>query len=523
MHQFQLEKLDLRLFLACSLLAVGTNFFEAFSASYPSSANHSFHTFFNNSYIDRGHSAGVGHLVLKCFWTLSLHVAPFGNLIGCLLGPICTEKYGRRGSLLLANLYGFVASLISIGSIMFEFPELLILGRLVASASATVGLLALVLFLQEIPSCAQRGLYSFLCALSVSVVECFALCLNLALPRLGERLLVLVGIPVVPQIAALLVALQLMETPQFLAMVTKNKREKALRAIFKKRGTTPIHTFTGFSGLEVQEELDKVCPASEDCDQFCCKTMICQFFARSERWKAVLIGFCTLQAFFCAKSEFRSFAFQITVGGWPVLESSTEILSEHFCLSVVEVTSYVLVVVYFLSSLTGLFFVERLNRRPLIIRSAVLNTLFLCLYIAFHWSSMHLGHWMGWLCLPCIFLFAISLGFALGPLSYFLCAELLPHPSPHSAWFISLVFGANIASTYIFDWATPPLFRKASAWAFVPLYILPSLCCLVPLWLYLPETRDRTMKDIVNELKKGEQKQNNGTTSSTAQIQIESH
>uniref|UniRef100_A0A914HMU9 Major facilitator superfamily (MFS) profile domain-containing protein n=1 Tax=Globodera rostochiensis TaxID=31243 RepID=A0A914HMU9_GLORO len=500
MHQFQLEKFDLRLFLACFLLAVGTNFFEAFSASYPSSANHSFHTFFNNSYIDRGHSAGVGHLVLKCFWTLSLHVAPFGNLIGCLLGPICTEKYGRRGSLLLANLYGFVASLISIGSIMFEFPELLILGRLVASASATVGLLALVLFLQEIPSCAERGLYSFLCALSVSVVECFALCLNLALPQLGERLLVLVGIPVVPQIAALLVALQLMETPQFLAMVTKNKREKALRAFAFYR--------KGFSGPEAQEELDKMCPASEDCDQFCCKTMICQFFARSERWKAVLIGFCTLQ---------------ITVGGWPVLESSTEILSEHFCLSVVEVASYVLVVVYFLSSLTGLFFVERLNRRPLIIRSAVLNTFFLCLYIAFHWSSMHLGHWMGWLCLPCIFLFAISLGFALGPLSYFLCAELLPHPSAHSAWFISLVFGANIASTYIFDWATPPLFRKASAWAFVPLYILPSLCCLVPLWLYLPETRDRTMKDIVNELKKGEQKQSNGTTSSTAQIQIESH
>lgn len=72
------------------------------------------------------------------------------------------------------------------------------------------------------------------------------------------------------------------------------------------------------------------------------------------------------------------FSDQITVGGWPVLESSAEILSEHFGQSVVEVsdpslpdhftpflplprqiTSFVLVIAYFLSSLTGLFFIER--------------------------------------------------------------------------------------------------------------------------------------------------------------------
>ncbi|KAL3087339.1 hypothetical protein niasHS_008658 [Heterodera schachtii] len=466
-----MESVDLRLFFACFLLSVGTNFFEAFSASYPSSANHSFHTFFNNSYIDRGHSAGVGHLVLKCFWSLSLHVAPIGNLIGCLIGPIYTE-----------NLVG---SLISIVSIIFEFPELLILARLVASASATVGLLALVLFLQEIPLSAQRGLYSFLCALSVSIVECFALCLNLALPQLGEQLLVLVGLPLVPQIVALLTAFYLMETPQFLAIVAKNKQEKALKALAFYR--------KGFSGTNLRAELEAVCcccctpqSSAEDYPQFNWRKIWCQLFARNERRKAVLIGFCTLQ---------------ITVGGWPVLESSTEILSEHFSTSVVEPISYVLVAVYFLSSLTGLFFVEMLNRRPLIIRSALLNIGFLCLYITSHWASKHLAIWLGWLCLPCIFLFAISLGFALGPLSYFICAELLPHPSPHSSWLISLVFAANIISTYIFDWATPLIFRKASAWAFVPLYIVPSLCCLVPLWLFLPETRGQQMHDIVNMLK----------------------
>lgn len=52
------------------------------------------------------------------------------------------------GSLMLANLYGLVASIISSGAILFEFPELLILARMVDSTSATVGLLALILFLQ---------------------------------------------------------------------------------------------------------------------------------------------------------------------------------------------------------------------------------------------------------------------------------------------------------------------------------------------------------------------------------------
>jgi hypothetical protein len=72
-------------------------------------------------------------------------------------------------SLLLSNTYALVASLISCAAIVFEFPELLLLARLLASGNASLGLLALILFLQQVPAPAERGRFSFLCPFSLFV------------------------------------------------------------------------------------------------------------------------------------------------------------------------------------------------------------------------------------------------------------------------------------------------------------------------------------------------------------------
>ena len=98
-------------FLLCALLAVCTNFFGAFSACFPTSSNAAFLRFLNNSYIDRGHSAGIGHVVLQWFWNCSLYAAPFGNFFGCLLAPVCNARYGTLSELMAnecQNTHNFI-------------------------------------------------------------------------------------------------------------------------------------------------------------------------------------------------------------------------------------------------------------------------------------------------------------------------------------------------------------------------------------------------------------------------------
>lgn len=46
-----------------------------------------------------------------------------------------------------------------------------------------------------------------------------------------------------------------------------------------------------------------------------------------------------------------------------------------------------------------------------------------------------------------------------------------------------------------------PLFYAIKAYAFLTLYVIPSLICLFILFKYLPETKGREIHEIVNELK----------------------
>jgi hypothetical protein len=152
------------------------------------------------------------------------------QLIFCLL---------FSGTILLANSYALVASLISTSSIVFEFPELLLMARLIAASAASVGLISLICFLQQIPSASQRALFTLLCPLSISCIECFALCLHWAWPGFGERLFWLLCLAIPPQFVGIWVMLKMRETPQFLLLKyegTENCREKPAEALRFYRG-----------------------------------------------------------------------------------------------------------------------------------------------------------------------------------------------------------------------------------------------------------------------------------------------
>ncbi|KAK6037796.1 hypothetical protein COOONC_24699 [Cooperia oncophora] len=63
-----------------------------------------------------------------------------------------------------------------------------------------------------------------------------------------------------------------------------------------------------------------------------------------------------------------------------------------------------------------------------------------------------------------------------------------------------MVFAVNTVANFAFTFATLPAFTAIKSWAFIPLFIIPSIFSLIYLYFNMPETVGREVHDIVEEL-----------------------
>ncbi|KHN73396.1 Solute carrier family 2, facilitated glucose transporter member 10 [Toxocara canis] len=88
----------------------------------------------------------------------------------------------------------------------------------------------------------------------------------------------------------------------------------------------------------------------------------------------------------------------------------------------------------------------------------------------------------------------------LGPMSWFLGPELVPQR--HRSSLFCLCYGINNILITITNFSTIPLYQHIGAYTFLPLFIVPSVCALIYLYLYLPETRGRETHAIVASMRR---------------------
>ncbi|KAK6041419.1 hypothetical protein COOONC_21076 [Cooperia oncophora] len=91
--------------------------------------------------------------------------------------------------------------------------------------------------------------------------------------------------------------------------------------------------------------------------------------------------------------------------------------------------------------------------------------------------------------------------FALGPISWFITAELVP--LQYRALCQSLALSSNQAIALILCFITLPLYDKIGSLVLLPLFVIPGLAAMFYLLLYLPETRSRNIDEVILELKGG--------------------
>ncbi|KAI1732483.1 sugar transporter domain-containing protein [Ditylenchus destructor] len=156
--------------------------------------------------------------------------------------------------------------------------------------------------------------------------------------------------------------------------------------------------------------------------------------------------------------------------------------------------------VNFLAGFAGVYLVGRMSRRLLLIGSGAVNTLSLTGYIVSDRLVLLAGvTFFDYGCIISLFFYNLSYGIGFGIIVFYISSELLPQF--HRSLGQSVVFCITIPISFCFSFVTLPAYEAYNVWAFIPLFILPSILALLYLYINLPETNGREIFEIVEELK----------------------
>uniref|UniRef100_A0A0N4ZJS0 MFS domain-containing protein n=1 Tax=Parastrongyloides trichosuri TaxID=131310 RepID=A0A0N4ZJS0_PARTI len=462
---------DYKVFLLAFGVSVCSNFMEGYSNSYPNTAINTFRNYVNSSYVDRGNEDGLSDLAFSWIWSSILNVWFIGYLVGTFATPYFTDNYGRRTTLMYANLASFIGALISTGAVALPVPELLFFARLFASVSSGTAFGSLILWIQESTPTHMRGITSFLS--ETSFISMTVVGVGFGMDGvLGNNLILLIGVGSIPALLGFLLMIPLKETPKYL-LINKQDTKECKKSLEFYYGDKYNHS----------DLMETIMKESDQQEKRSIILLVKEVFHTPSLLKAFFIGVLALQ---------------IVVGIWPIIYLSTDFFSAHFDNQTAQYYSFGLTLASFFANLPGLLIIERFGRRPLFLTTAVINITSLILYIIS--DRLSLAHFteMKYGCVASLFIFGISYGIALGPIAFFITSEMVPQRS--RAVVQSMVFATNTILNCIFSELTYPLYKVIEVYCFIPLFIIPSILATFYLAKHLPETRGKEIYQIVDEM-----------------------
>ena len=67
----------------------------------------------------------------------------------------------------------------------------------------------------------------------------------------------------------------------------------------------------------------------------------------------------------------------------------------------------------------------------------------------------------------------------------------------------SIALGFNQLTALVLTFIVFPLYNVIDSWALLILYVIPGILALIYLWFNLPETKNRDIADVIEDIKNG--------------------
>ncbi|EDW85589.1 uncharacterized protein Dwil_GK23076 [Drosophila willistoni] len=413
---------------------------------------------------------------LDLLWSSIVSIFLVGGAIGSLGGAGVANKFGRKACFLICGV------LFTIGAVLFflcraaSSVEMLVIGRFIVGLASGLVTATLPMYLSEVAPLSARGTLGVFCAVGVTggvvVGQICSLVNVFGTEDLWHYALTAYMLLIV---ACYLPSFVFPESPKFLYIV-KGDHAAARRELTRLRGLNDDDLISQ-EIAEMEAEANAKVQSSSFCDvlrdpNFLLPIFIVCCFHGGQQ----LSGINAI--FYYSVSIFEKAGLSTVNAQWANLAAGGLNL---------------------MISLLGPMLMAYCNRRTLMMFSCGLCSIFL-FTITFVLYYIDFVSWFAAACIFCIMGYIFFYQFGLGPIPYFIGAELFEvAPRPVAMSMGSL---ASWTCNFVIGISFPSLQNAWGAFVFLPFSITCVLLCLLTKF-YLPETRGRDPSEVAPLVSKG--------------------
>ncbi|XP_078577140.1 solute carrier family 2, facilitated glucose transporter member 5-like [Branchiostoma floridae x Branchiostoma japonicum] len=248
------ERLTFMLAISAFMAAFGTSFQYGYSSSVVDQPANIIKEFYNQSY-SSFYSVPLTESSITVLWATTVSVMCLGGLLGSFLVVPLTERFGRKGALLISNVFSLIGAILFGFSKMANSYHMVIIGRIFVGVQHALSITVVPMYLAEVSPTSLRGGISVMHQAMLTVGILLAQILGLE-QILGSETLwpVLLAFYAVPSGLQLAIMPFLPESPRYL-LINKQDEMASRSALKRLRGTSEVDGAIQEMRLEHENEM----------------------------------------------------------------------------------------------------------------------------------------------------------------------------------------------------------------------------------------------------------------------------
>uniref|UniRef100_A0A3Q3XMQ7 Major facilitator superfamily (MFS) profile domain-containing protein n=1 Tax=Mola mola TaxID=94237 RepID=A0A3Q3XMQ7_MOLML len=446
------------------MMAVGTAVIGSFQFGYNTGVINApqniIESFYNETWINR-FAEPISQNTLTALWSLSVAIFSVGGMFGSFSVGLFINRFGRRNSMLMANVLAFIAvAFMSFSKLAASF-EMLITGRFIVGLYSGLSTGFVPIYVEEISPTSIRGALGTLHQLGVVIGILIAQILGIE-SIMGNASMwpLLLGFTLLPAVLQCVLLPLCPESPRYL-LINCNEESKAHSTLIKLRGSD-----------EVSEDMQEMKDESQQMMREK-KVTIPELF-RSPMYRQPILVAIMLQLS------------QQLSGINAVFYYSTGIF-ERAGVSQPIYATIGAGVVNTVFTVVSLFLVERMGRRPL----HLIGLMGMAVSAVFLTVAMLL--WMSYVSIVAIFSFVAFFEIGPGPIPWFIVAELFSQgPRPAA---MAVAGFSNWSANFLVGMSFKYVEQLCGPYVFIIFTVL-LLGFFLFTYLKVPETKGKSFDEI---------------------------
>ncbi|XP_017294298.1 solute carrier family 2, facilitated glucose transporter member 1-like isoform X1 [Kryptolebias marmoratus] len=421
--------------------------------------------FYNETWSSR-FSEPISRSTLTALWSLSVAIFSVGGMIGSFSVGLFVNRFGRRNSMLGANvLVVFAAAIMGFCELAASF-EMLIVGRFIIGIYSGLSTGFVPMYVEEISPTSLRGALGTLHQLGVVVGILMAQIFGIE-SILGNASLwpLLLGFTLLPALLQCALLPFCPESPRYL-LIDCNEESKACSVLMKLRGTDEVNEDI----QEMREESQKMMREK--------KVTIPELFRSPVHRQPILVAIMLQLS-------------QQLSGINAVFYYSTGIF-ERAGVSQPVYATVGAGVVNTIFTVVSLFIVEHVGRRPLHL-IGLMGMAVSAVFLTVAMALLDQLRWMSYVSIVAIFSFVAFFEIGPGPIPWFIVAELFSQgPRPAA---IAVAGFCNWSANFLVGMCFQYVEQLCGPYVFIIFTVL-LLGFFVFTYFKVPETKGRTFEEI---------------------------